>query len=89
MLHSGDLLAIILDKKVGWVSAVFVNALDVLGRLHDPIFVLLVIVVKVMILRAVMKGYLGSLLRHVIVGKAVCGLLRESVHNVQRLLAAK
>lgn len=88
MLHSGDLLAIIVDKKVGGVSAVFVNALDDLGRLHDPIFVL-VIVVKVMILRMVVKGYLGSLLRHVIVGKAVCGLLRKSVHNVQRLLAAK
>jgi hypothetical protein len=88
MLHSGDLLAIIVDKKVGWVSAIFVNALDDLGRLHDPIFVL-VIVVKVMILRAVVEGYLGSLLRHVIVGKAVCGLLRESVHNVQWLLAAK
>ena len=88
MLHSGDLLAIIVDKKVGGVSAVFVNALDDLGRLHDPIFVF-VIVVKVMILRMVVKGYLGSLLRHVIVGKAVCGLLRESVHNVQRLLAAK
>ena len=40
MLHSGDLLAIIVDKKVGGVSAVFVNALDDLGRLHDPIFVL-------------------------------------------------
>ena len=88
MLHSGDLLTIIVDKKVGWVSAIFVNALDDLGRLHYPIFVL-VIVVKVMILRAVVEGYLGSLLRHVIVGKAVCILLRESVHYVQRLLITK
>ena len=88
MLHSGDLLASVVDKKVVRVSAIFVNALDDLGRLHDPIFVFL-IVVKVMILRTVVKGYLGSLLRHVIVGKAVCGLLRESVHNVQWLLATK
>ena len=70
------------------MSAVFVDALDNFGRLHDPVLIL-VIVVKVMIVGSVMKGRLGSLLRHVIVGKAVCILLRESVHYVQRLLITK
>jgi len=70
------------------MSAVFVDALDYFGRLHDPVFILAIVVI-VMIMGPVMKGYLGSLLWHVIVGKAVCSLLRESVHYVQRLLVTK
>ena len=77
------------------MSAVFVDALDDLGRLHDPIFLILLVVVVVivdkgMIVGPVVKDYLGSLLWHVIVGKAVCCcLLRESVHNMQRLLVTE
>ena len=66
----------------------FFYALNNFGRFHDPIFIL-VIVVIVMILGTVMVGRLGSLLWHVIVGIAVCSLLLESVHHLQRLLVSK